>query len=524
MPSVWASNGPSKVLLRLRSTMEIDWSRIPNKEQWVAAAKDAADHPDDFTNWEKLVQMTEFLPSLNQKTRHPVSSHSSTTEKQLVLLTHENLLINFPLLEQYWVNYAQWFDKFNDLSNAIATFERALSVLPKSLLIWNAYIDLQLRINSDNDQMINNFERAREAIGYHYLGSLFFDKYLLFLKNNKLVRHYHLLLRKIIEIPQHDYLKYFKAFLTLIEDADLDTVKYLVSKDDLKSDFNFSWDDLLKPENLRKLKLELRKKFLDLFITVQYHSWKFYYFEKNLSTHYFVPNAKLSRLELQTWRAYLEYVENLNLKAATKEKELSLIKNNISLIDTLYSRCLVPAASYPFFWIKLSNYYLNYNDLNAAKLVLLKGIYMNPVPNLKLRIRLIDLYILSAEFDKAKCLAYEGLQLLPNDLQLFCKLLEIEHFTQASNVSKLIVNKLTEIPKLKIKELEEQFDWLFVEILSYSCITNEKLAEIFEKFKHKKSPFYLKARKMFHETYKMDEGDLPTKSSNIPLGWECEYF
>lgn len=503
--------------------MEIDLSRIPNKDQWVAAAKEAASRPDDFKVWENLVQLTEFLPSLNVKTKYPVNSRSPATERRLVLLAHENLLVNFPLMEQYWVNYATWFYTFNDLSGAIATFERALHILPKSLLIWNAYIDMQLRMNSDNAQMLDKFERAREAIGYHYLGSLFFDKYLLFLQNNKLVREYHLLLRKIIEIPQHDYLKYFKAFLSLIEDADLDTIKYLISKNDLRADFGFTWNDLLKVDNLQKLKLELRKKFLDLFITVQYHSWKFYYFEKNLSTQYFMPNEKLSRLELQTWRSYIEYAETLNLKAATKEKELSLIKNNISLIETLYNRCLIPAASYPFFWIKLSNYYLNYNDLNSAKLVLLKGVYLNPVPNLKVRLRLIDLYILSSEFDKAKCLVYESLQLLPNNLQLFCKFLEIEHFTQASNVSKLIVKKLTEIPKLKSKELEEQFDWLFVEMLDYSCISIEKLAQIFEMFKDKKSAHYLKAKKMFHKTYKLDDSD-PLKPANIPQGWECVYF
>lgn len=511
------------VLSLQTATMEIDLSRIPNKDQWVAAAREAAGRPDDFEAWENLVQLTEFLPSLNVKTKYPVSSRSPAVERRLVLLAYENLLVNFPLLEQYWVNYATWFYTFNDLAGAVETFERALLILPQSLLIWNAYLDVQLRINSDNAQMLASFERAREAIGYHYLGSPFFDKYLLFLKNNRLVREYHLVLRKIIEIPQHDYLKYFKTFLNLIEDADLDTIKFLVSKSDLKADFGLTWDDLLRDENLRKLKLELRKKFLDLFITVQYHSWKFYYFEKNLSTHYFVPNEKLSRLELQTWRSYIEYVETLNLKAATKEKELSLIKNNISLIDTLYSRCLIPAASYPFFWIKLSNYYLNYNDLDSAKLVLLKGVYLNPVANLKVRLRLVDLYILSSEFDKARCLVYESLQLLPNNLQLFCKLLEIQHFTQASSVSKLIVNKLTEIPKLKNKELEEQFDWLFVEMLDYSCITVEKLAQIFEMFKDKKSPHYLKAKKMFHETYKLDGLD-PLKTAKIPQGWECVYF
>lgn len=517
--------------------MDFNISGIPNREQWIKAAKAAAEHPDDFKSWDNLIHLTEHLPSLNFKVKYPVNSHSDKIVKQLVLLVYENLLINFPLLEQYWINYANWFYTFNDLTNSIETYERALFILPNSLLLWNSYLDLQLKINSNNDQMLNNFERARIGIGYHYLGSIIFDKYLKFLETNKLVKEYHLLLRKIIEIPQHDYLKYFQKFLHLIQNADLDTIKYIISKNDLQRDFKLTWNDLLKNENFHYLKTELRKKFLDLFITIQYHSWKFYYYEKNLTTHYFIPDQKITRLELQTWRSYLEYVETLNLKIATKEKEISLIKNNNTLIDTLYNRCLIPTASYQFFWIKLSNYYLNYNDVKSAKLVLLKGIYMNPVKNLKLRLRLIDLYVLSTDFDKAKCLIYESLQLLPNDLQLFCKLLEVEHFIHASNVPKLIMNKFSEINKLGNYELECQFDFLFIEMLNYSCISLDKLDQIFQKFSGKKSHYYIKAKQKFYDLYKIAANidsdfvtdsekkfDVTLTTKTIPENWECEYF
>lgn len=500
--------------------MNIDLSDIPNKEQWIVAAKNAANHPDDFKSWENLIQLTEFLPSLNLKTKYQINSQSSKIEKQLVLLVYENLLINFPLLEQYWINYANWFYKFNDLTKSIETFKRALSILPRSLLIWNAYIDLQLKLNSDNIKMIKNFEIAREAIGYHYFLSSFLDKYLLFLRNNNYIKHYHLLLRKIIELPQYEYLKYYKEFIKLVENADLDTIKYLIPLNNLKKDYQLNWNDLLNENKFKSIKIELKKKFTDLFITTQYYSWKFYNFEKNISIYYFRPNENLNRLELQTWKSYLEYVENLNLKVATKEKEINLIKNNKILIDTLYNRCLIPTGSYPFFWIKFSNYYLNYNDFASAKSILLKGIYINPIVNLKLRIRLIDLFLLTTEFDKARCLTYESLQLLPNNYELFSKLLEVEHFTQVSNVPKLIINKLNDILSLGNIELENQFDYLFIEMLNYSCISTEKLNIIFEEFSSKKSYYYLKARKMFLEFYENEKSVV----KNIPSGWECEYF
>ncbi|KAG0677894.1 hypothetical protein C6P40_000603 [Pichia californica] len=500
--------------------MNINLSDVPNKERWISIATQVANNPDDFKLWEELIQITEFLPSLNLKTKYKINSQSTNIEKQLVLIVYENLLIQFPLLEQYWINYSNWFYKFNNLSKAIDTFERALIILPNSLIIWNSYIDLQLKLNSDNDKMIINFERAREAIGYHYLANSFFDKYLYFLKNINYIKHYHILLRKIIEIPQYDYLKYYKEFLKLIENANFDTIKYLISLEDLKKDYNLNWDDLFKPEKWKLIKIELKKKFTDLFITTQYHSWKFYNFERKLKTFYYKPNIKLTRLELQTWKSYIEYIEIQNLKIATKEKEINLIKNNSLLIDTIYNRCLIVTASYPYFWIKLSNYYLNYNDLKTAKLILIKGIYLNPIENLKLRIRLIDLFILSTEFDKAKSFLYESLKLLPNNIQLFCKLLEVEHFTQSSNVSKLIINKLTDILKLGNIELENQFDYLFIEMLNFSCISLEKINQIFEKFNTKKSYYYLKAKKMFFEIYKNEKPII----KHIPSGWECEYF
>jgi pre-mRNA-processing factor 39 len=504
---------------------KIDLSDIPNKDLWLPAAKEAASNPDNFKLWQHLIDLTEYLPSIKLKSKFKINENSPKILKKLVLLVYENLLINFPFLEKYWINYALWFHKFNKLEKSIETFERALNILPNSLIIWNSYIDLRLIINFDNYEMISHFETARISIGYHYYSSLFFDKYLLFLKNNNFEKETHLLLRKIIEIPQHEYLKYFKMFLSLLENSNLKTIKYLISKNDLQNDYGFKWVDLLKAENFDKLKIELKKKFLDIFITIQYMSWKFYNFEEKLSTNYFLPNSNLNRLELTTWKSYIEFVENLNLKLATKEREVFLIKNNTFLIDSIYNRCLTATALYPIFWIKLSNYYLNYNDLESAKKVLLRGIYMNPIQNLKLRLRLIDIYIISIEFDKAKAIIFELLQLLPNNYEIFIKLLEVEHFTLPSNVEKLIINKLNEISKLKNYEIENQFDYLFIEMLNFSSIPLTKLNKIFEQFKYKKSPHYLKGRRMFNKFYNTSStDDHILKVKNVPIGWECEYF
>mgnify|MGYP003366123813 FL=1 len=502
--------------------IDIDISKVRNKEVWLELAKEVANHPDNFALWEKLINLTAFLPSINLKTKIEINHLAQPSVKQLLLLCYENLLVYFPYLEQYWVNYARWFYRFNELEKSLQTFQRALSILPGSILLWNTYLDLLLKINSDNTEMLNHFEEARMAIGYNYYSFFFYDKYLLFLQQNDMISETHLLLRRILEVPQHEYAKYFKAYMGLIDSADLKTIKYIITKEDLQNDFGMSWSDLFKQENLTSVKTEVRKRIADLYITTQYYAWKFYQYEKNLSTQYYVPNEPLTRLELQTWRSYLEFVENLNLKLVAKEKEVALKKNNSNVIDTLYRRCLIVTGSYHFFWIKYSNYYLNLNDIEKAKDILLQGIYMNPISNLKPRLRLVELYILNLEFDKAKALVMEGLELLPHNLQLFLKLLEVEHFTMPSNVEKMVTAKLAEISKIKNKELENQFDYLFVEMLNYSCITIHKLKKIFDKYKNKDSFYFTKAKKQFEQFYSGTSGVASSKI--LPDGFSCEYF
>lgn len=502
-------------------------SDIPNKEEWINIAKDAAENPDDFKKWEKLVKFTEFLPSINLKSKFKIDYDSNKNEKLLVLLVYENLLINFPLLENYWINYANWFYTFNNLTKSILIYEKALNLLPNSLIIWNSFIDLNLKINSNIDNMIKIFEKARKLIGLHYYSFSFYDKYLNFLSNNKLTKQYILLLRYLIEIPQYDYLKYFKKFLSNLESCDLDNLKYLISTSDLKNNYNLIWDDFLNNEKLINFKLELKKKFLDLFITTQYYSWKFYFFESSFSNQFYLPNKNLNRLQLQKWSKYLNYLENLNLKIAIKDKEISRFNFNKLLIESVYNRCLIITGSYSYFYLKFSNYYLNYNELDNAKLVLIKGLYLNPIKNLTIRIRLIDLSILTLNFDNAKFLVLEGLSLLPNNYQLFSKLLEIEHFILSSNVEKLIIDKLNYIINLNNKDLEYQFDYLFIEMLNYHCINLTKMNQIFSKFKFKKSYYYLKAKKMFIKYYdinnKLNEDDQSFKNLE-KSNWVCEYF
>ena len=205
-------------------------SEIPDK--WSIAAQDIANHSDDFIKWENFIKISE-----------------STNSSKLIILSYENLLVKYPYLEQYWINYARWFFKFNNIAKSIETFKRSLKIIPNSILLWNTYLDLLLKIFPNDENLLPYFETARISIGYHYYSSIFYDKYLKFLNDTNLIHEYYLLLRIIIQVPQHQYLKYFKIYLKLIENADLKSIKYIITSSDLKKLTNFKWVDLLINEN-----------------------------------------------------------------------------------------------------------------------------------------------------------------------------------------------------------------------------------------------------------------------------------
>ncbi|VEU20117.1 DEKNAAC100984 [Brettanomyces naardenensis] len=457
----------------------------------------AAQSLDDFDSWQKLVSLTENLPTKDDRYPVKISQGSPDTLKRLLFIVYENLLTNFPFCEQYWCNYASWKYKLGDTAQEVTEiYLKALKFLPKSLIIWKNYIHFTLDTSPSPETILDTLEQARINIGHHFYSNVIFDPYLDFLRSSGRSKEYHLLLRRIIELPLYHYCKYFQEFLRLLEKADIESIKYFISDEDLKTYFKgTSWGDLLSSDSLRDLKMRLKKQFTDVFIATQYQVYQIWPYERSLKKQFHQPGKLLSRGELNTWNSYLVYLEAATLR--DKDQKSSIGK---ATLRTVYERCLIRTSDYTYFWLKCSNWRLNMNQLEEAKQVLLKGIYCTRDSGFRLRLRLIDLDILSGNLEDAVDLAVEGIQSSPNSLEMTIKLIEMENLKDPTNVLTLTELKLDEV---KGSKYESQFDYLFREVLTYSQISVSKLESFFRKYtKSKKNSYqYLRALIDFYRCY-----------------------
>ncbi|CDK26976.1 unnamed protein product [Kuraishia capsulata CBS 1993] len=448
--------------------------------QWRELLAAVTEDPSDFAKWEKLIELAEGLGN-------GIQLSSSQKDKQLLRSTYENFLVQFPLCEQYWINFAEWCFRLKLTGDATDVYERALKIMPGSVLLWTSYVRFLKLTDLDIDDLRAQFEKARLAIGFHFHSHEFYDEYLQFLKENDMTREYHYLLRVLIEIPLYHYSKYFEEYTRLIETSDMRTIKYIISSEDLAAQ-NLTWPDINRDtKRFKELRVVLRKRFIDVYITTQFNVYQLWQFEKRLSSFFFTP-VELKRSEIDAWDAYLEYLENTNLKKGhTKDAVISRI--NDSIIEVAYERCLIVTALYPQFWVKYSDYHLNHNRIDKAIDVLKRGTYLNPITNLKMRSRLIDLEVLNNHPEAAKEIAVEWVSLLPNSIEVFLKLLSVESITfdEKKSGSKSNAERdqyLLDLVQFKLDEVkssgESAFDVLFSELLDFP-ISFQSLVVFFER-------------------------------------------
>ncbi|KAG7736137.1 hypothetical protein KL923_005057 [Ogataea haglerorum] len=239
-------------------------------KDWLELSRYLHNNAHDFSAWEQLVSVALKLK------QDAVSS-------RLVAISYENLLVNFPFCEQYWCNYADYLFRAGRTDEAREIYERGVEVVPMSIVIWTKYLDFVVETVHQYDPVIALFERARTQVGTHFYAHLLYDRYLQFLKAHRRTKEYHYLLRRVIEVPLYHYSKYIRQFFKLIENADLDTIKYLITKEDLKTVYKLSWPDLIGRKDdkvFTDLKKDMRKRYMDLYITTQYNVFQLWPFEE----------------------------------------------------------------------------------------------------------------------------------------------------------------------------------------------------------------------------------------------------
>lgn len=396
-------------------------------EEWSKLSLQVANEPDNVPHWEALINYVS----------KDLSKITPTPKINSFRISYDQFLFRFPILEQYWVNYAELEFKLGNTELARDVYQRGLNSNPYSLLIWIQYLRFLRKVELDYEKLVWFFQSAESKIGYHYHSYEFWSEFLEFEEkfNGKSLFYFNIL-RKIIELPIYNFAIFFKAWLNEIENLNHENVLKLVDEQDIVKKFKVSLDKKdLKKLDYHDLKAKLKKTYTDLYITTQFRSFELYQFEKNITLEYYVPNFYRSFQELTNWEQYISFIE---LNGSPKQ------------IEQLYERALIPLANYPTIWLKYANYFIGLSQFQNAKNLLYKSlIFMNKTNAIQIQTKLVKIECALKNYIKAKDLLVTVLSVNETNIELFLELINLEYIISHENLTKFknfVINLIQEKP------------------------------------------------------------------------------
>ncbi|ODV79929.1 uncharacterized protein CANTADRAFT_25721 [Suhomyces tanzawaensis NRRL Y-17324] len=420
----------------------------PNKA-WSSISTELVHNPDNLQLWQDLVKEAE---SNNKK---GINKSTPPEEIQLLRTTYQNILDKYPLLFKYWIKYASWEFKLGHIDRAEAIYRSSMVHLSYCIDLWVTYLQFKIDTNHNKDEILTLFETARRKIGYHFHSYEFYDLYLSFLKNcknesNGFHLKYHVLLRIIIELPIYHYEHFFKKIMSILASLNGADLHLMIPQKELSS--------IRNPKNAVN---QLKKMFIDVYITTQYKVYELFKFERKLTKPYFDLNY-ISRQQLEAWNSYLNFLQSRDYPR--------------DYVIFNFERCLLATALYSDFWTKYANFEINDGNLERAVEILSRGFSMNG--DYQLLIELVDLHIYMKQWIRARdlILAYVK-NTVSVPIPIYEKLIQLER----------IINPRDDAYLIKIfKELilETNQDWWFNQLLLFD-VNNEQKLELFNEFKER---------------------------------------
>lgn len=336
------------------------YTSIITDEEFSTLTLNVTKYPKTLYHWEVLINFLITKAS-------PLNKNIGPQLYELIVSTYENMLFNFPFLENYHIDYALFEYKLSHIKQMFKIFDKALLVFNnRSLLVWIQYLKICNELISDNKRLFKKYETAEKFIGLHYFSGEFWNLYLeqLQLRCNDNNRKYIILLRKILELPIYNFSKYYALWLQQIDQInDLKQLTKFVSQEDLinklKIDVNFNGR---RGPYLIEAKKSLKKFTKVLFMVIQFQSLEVYsLFESKLQTHYYTSSDHLiDTREIDTWIKYLDFTINLSIEPLTHLN---------------FQRVIIPLANYDIIWIKYAQWAIEYKeDFYTAKDILLQGL------------------------------------------------------------------------------------------------------------------------------------------------------
>ncbi|PSK43752.1 hypothetical protein B9Z65_7266 [Elsinoe australis] len=298
-------------------------------------------NPDEFENWEKLVRAAESLEGGLHRNSSPQAISAARD-------VYDRFLAKFPLFFGYWKKYADLEFALSGSEAAEFVYERAVASVGISVDLWTNYCNFKVETSHEPDVNRELFERGAESVGLDFLAHPFWDKYIEFEERQEQPSRIFAILRRVIEIPLHQYARYFERYRSMAaqmpihELAPEQTIRTL-SEDSLRL-------AQMKGGSQADIERDMRSKLdqvhLDIFHRTQAETTKRWTYEQEIKRPYFHV-TELDEAQLTNWHKYLDFEES---------------EGDSRRITFLYERCVVTTAHYDDFWFRYARFMWSQDD------------------------------------------------------------------------------------------------------------------------------------------------------------------
>ncbi|KAI4721850.1 hypothetical protein E4T48_01863 [Aureobasidium sp. EXF-10727] len=187
------------------------------------------------------------------------------------------------------------------------------------------------------------FERGASCVGLDFLAHPFWDKYIEFEERLEAQDKVFDILARIINIPMHQYARYFEKYRQLAASRPLAEL----APPNLLGQFTAE----LEPETKGKSQIEVERAIrarldtyhLEVFHNTQAETTKRWTYEQEIKRPYFHV-TELDEAQLENWSKYLDFEES---------------EGDYTRSAFLYERCVVTCAHYDEFWQRYARWMYN---------------------------------------------------------------------------------------------------------------------------------------------------------------------
>ena len=245
------------------------------------------------------------------------------------------------------------------------------------------------------------FERGAECVGFDFLSHPFWDKYLEYEERIENTENVFKILFRIIQIPLHQYARYFERYRNLAANMSTD----LIAPKDVGLQFH---NETLaiggsQEEQDRTFRQKVDAYHLEIFQRTQTEVTRRWTYESAITRPYYHVTP-LDDAQLENWRKYLDF----------EEAE----PHNYSRAKFLYERCLVTAANYEEFWLRYAKWMMGQGKVQEVRNIYQRAscLYV-PTEQPTVRIQYAKFEESKLQLMIAEDIYKTVLEVLPNDLE-----------------------------------------------------------------------------------------------------------